>query len=214
MTTTSFAPRVSFKAQMLKVREDAIVHAVNRLLAEKGFDAMTVDEVAAKVGIAKASLYKHFPSKEDLAAAAMVRVMRRAQEFFGSLSDQASALENLRAAVRWTMGVKLAGDMPSLPSQNSRLRASLMANQDYMDGLMEVSDRLGAWIEAAQANGSISRKLPAIAVLYTLYARACDPVLEFLQMGGQHNDEEIIDLVLSTCFDGLNTRPDDPTTGS
>ena len=191
---------------MLKVREDAIVQAVNRLLAEKGFDAMTVDEVAAKVGIAKASLYKHFSSKEDLAAAAMVHVMRQAQEFFGALSAENSPLENLRHAVRWTMGVKLAGDMPSLPSQNSSLRATLMANKDYMDGLMEVSDRLGAWIEAAQADGSISRKLPAIAVLYTLYARACDPVLEFLQMGGQHNEEEIIELVLSTCFDGLNTR--------
>ena len=191
---------------MLKVREDAIVQAVNRLLAEKGFDAMTVDEVAAKVGIAKASLYKHFSSKEDLAAAAMVRVMRQAQEFFGALSAENSPLDNLRHAVRWTMGVKLAGDMPSLPSQNSSLRATLMANKDYMDGLMEVSDRLGAWIEAAQADRSISSKLPAIAVLYTLYARACDPVLEFLQIGGQHNDEEIIELVLSTCFEGLNTR--------
>jgi len=30
--------------------------------------------------------------------------------------------------------------------------------------------------------------------------------LEFLKMGGQHSDEEIIELVLSTCFDGLNTR--------
>ncbi len=191
---------------MLKVREDAIVQAVNRLLAEKGFDAMTVDEVAAKVGIAKASLYKHFSSKEDLAAAAMVRVMRQAQEFFGALSAENSPLENLRHAVRWTMGVKQAGDMPSLPSQNSSLRATLMANKDYMDGLMEVSDRLGAWIEAAQADGSISRKIPAIAVLYTMYARACDPVLEFLKIGGQHNDEEIIELVMSTCFDGLNTR--------
>jgi len=191
---------------MLQVREDAIVQAVNRLLAEKGFEAMTVDEVAGRVGIAKASLYKHFPSKEDLAAAAMVRVMRRAQEFFGALSDQATPLENLRGAVRWTMALKLAGDMPSLPSQNSSLRATLMANREYMDGLMEVSDRLGAWIEAAQADGSISGKFPAIAVLYTLYARACDPVLEFLQMGGQHTSDEIIDLVLATCFEGLNAR--------
>ena len=53
MTSTSLAPRVSFKAQMLKVREDAIVHAVNRLLAEKGFDAMTVDEVAANWALPK-----------------------------------------------------------------------------------------------------------------------------------------------------------------
>ncbi len=191
---------------MLQMREDAIIHAVNRLLSEKGFDAMTVDEVAASVGIAKASLYKHFPSKEDLAAAAMALVMRRARNYFAALPDDAAPLANLRAAVRWTLEVKLAGDMPSLPSQNSKLRATLMSNSDYMDGLIEVSDRLGGWIEAAQANGTVSNKLPAIAILYTLYARACDPVLEFLQMGGQHTDEEIIELVLSTCFDGLNAR--------
>lgn len=46
--------KVSFKQQMLQAREDAIIGIVNRLLAEKGFEAMTVDEVAAGVGIAKA----------------------------------------------------------------------------------------------------------------------------------------------------------------
>jgi AcrR family transcriptional regulator len=191
---------------MLQAREDAIIGAVNRLLAEKGFDAMTVDEVAAQVGIAKASLYKHFPSKEDLAAAAMVRVMRRAQAYLTELPESMAPLDKLRAVVRWTMELKLAGEMPSLPSQNSSLRATLIANADYMNGLIEVSDLLGAWIETAQAQGLLNPQLPAIAVLYTLYARACDPVLEFLQMGGQHTDAEIADLVLSTCFDGLNAR--------
>ena len=203
----SSAPKISFKAQMLLAREDAIIGAVNRLLAEKGFDAMTVDEVAAQVGIAKASLYKHFPSKEDLAAAAMVRVMRRAQAYLAGLPENKAPIDKLRAVVRWTMELKLAGEMPSLPSQNSSLRATLIGNSDYMNGLIEVSDHLGAWIEAAQEQGLLNPQLPAIAVLYTLYARACDPVLEFLQMGGQHTDAEIADLVLSTCFDGLNARP-------
>lgn len=198
--------KVSFKEQMLQAREDAIIRTVNLLLAEKGFEAMTVDEVAASVGIAKASLYKHFPSKEDLAAAAMVSVMRRAQAFIATLPTEAAPIDKLRAVVRWTMEVKLAGEMPSLPSQNSKLRAALIGNRDYMDGLMEVSDALGNWIESAQAAGAISANIPAIAVLYTVYARACDPVLEFLKMGGQHSDAQIIDLVMGTCFDGLNAR--------
>lgn len=200
------APKVSFKQRMLKVREEAIVHAVNRLLAEKGFDAMTVDEVAAQVGIAKASLYKHFPSKEDLAAAAMVRVMRRAQDFIASLEEDAPPVDNLRTVVRWVLQVKLAGDMPTLPSQNSSLRATLIANRDYMDGLMDLSDRLGAWIEAAQARGELNPQLPAIAILYTFFARACDSVVEFLQMGGLFTDAQITELVLTTCFEGLNSR--------
>ena len=199
--------KVSFKEQMLQAREEAIIRVVNLLLAEKGFEAMTVDEVAASVGIAKASLYKHFPSKEDLAAAAMVSVMRRAQDFIATLPADATPIDNLRAVVRWTMEVKLAGEMPSLPSQNSKLRAALIGNRDYMDGLMEVSDALGNWIEAAQAQGAINAAIPAIAVLYTVYARACDPVLEFLKMGGQHSDAQIIELVMGTCFDGLNARP-------
>ena len=205
-TSAKVPAKISFKAQMLLAREDAIIKVVNQLLAEKGFEAMTVDEVAANVGIAKASLYKHFSSKEDLAAAAMVHVMQRAQAFLDTLPPEAAALDKLRTVVRWTMGLKLHGEMPSLPSQNSSLRTTLMANKAYMDGLMDVSDRLGAWIEQAQADGAINPKLPAIAVLYTLYARACDPVLEFLKMGGLHDNDQIIDLVMSTCFDGLNAR--------
>ena len=69
------AARPRFREQFLQAREDAIVESVNRLLAEKGFDLMTVDEVVADVGIAKASLYKHFASKEALAAAAMVLLL-------------------------------------------------------------------------------------------------------------------------------------------
>ncbi|MGE3348766.1 MAG: TetR/AcrR family transcriptional regulator [Ramlibacter sp.] len=206
MNSAATVVKISFKEQMLQAREDAIVQTVNRLLAEKGFDAMTVDEVAASVGIAKASLYKHFPSKEDLAAAAMVRVMRRAQDFLAGVSLELAPLERLRAVARWTMEVQLAGEMPSLPSQNSSLRAALMGSKDYIDGLMEVSDTLGGWIEAAQKEGTLNPALPPIAVLYTLYARACDPVLEFLKASEKYTDAQIVELVMSTCFDGLNAR--------
>ena len=205
-TETAKPLKKSFKVQMLAAREAAIIQSVNRLLAEKGFDAMTVDEVAAEVGIAKASLYKHFTSKEELACAAMVTAMRKAQDFIQDIPADLPPMDKLKAATRWTMTLKLQGQMPSLPSQNSSLRATLMASKDYMDGLMEVSDALGGWIEEAQAQGQINQGLPAVAVLYTLFARACDPVLEFLKMGEQHTEEQILDMVMSTCFDGLKAR--------
>ena len=194
---------------MLRVREDAIVTAVNRLLAEKGYDLMTVDEVAAEVGIAKASLYKHFASKETLAGAAMVRVLDRALAQAETLAADAALapIDRLRAMTRWTMGVQLAGEMPTLPAQNSALRTALMANRAYLDRLFALSDRLGAWIEAAQADGGLDWALPTEVVLYTLFARACDPVLGLLKAGGQHSDAQIVDWVLRSCFDGLTARP-------
>ena len=200
--------KVSFREQVLQAREGAIVSSVNRLLADKGYDAMTVDEVAADVGIAKASLYKHFASKEDLAAAAMIRVLDQALAFLATLEagPKTSAVERLKAVVRWTMEIQLAGEMPSLPAQNSTLRAALAANKIYLDRLILVSEKLGEWIVAGQKAGQLNRKLPPEVILYTLFARACDPVLSLLKAGGNYSDEQVIDMLLSTCFEGLSGK--------
>lgn len=197
--------RPSFRAQVLQAREDAIVDTVNRLLADKGFEAMTVDLVAAEVGIAKASLYKHFSSKEQLAAAAMVRVLERAMAFMAGpeCAGPVSPIDRLKAVARWTMEVQLAGQMPSLPAQNSTLRGALMADKVYMERLMQLSEQLGEWIEAAQAQGQINPSLPAEVVLYTLFARACDPVLGVLKAGGSYSDAQIVSWCLASCFEGL-----------
>ena len=205
--------RSSIKEQIQRVREEAIVTAVNRLLATKGYDAMTVDEVAAEAGMAKASLYKLFTSKEELAGAAMVGVLDRALGFVDGLRNAAeqsvasggaiSALDQLKAVVRWAMRTQLEGEMPSLPAQNSNLSASLQSNDAYMDRLIALSNRLSIWITEAQTSGQLPRHLPAELVLYTLFARACDPVLGLLKESGQYTHAQIIDWVTSTTFDGL-----------
>ena len=200
--------RLSFRQKTHLAREDAIVSTVMRLLAEKGFDQMTVDAVAADVGIAKASLYKHFPSKEALAAAAMAQALDgallqvQAQQALPGLS----AVARLKAITRWTLQTQLAGAMPTLPAENSSLRNALINHRGYMDRLMALSDQLGAWIVQAQADGALDARLPPEAVLYTIYARACDPVLGFLKAGGQYSDSQIVDWVMATCFDGLAAR--------
>ena len=198
--------RVSLKEQMQRVREDAIVDAVNQLLATKGYELMTVDEVAAEAGLAKASLYKLFTSKEELAAAAMVRVLERALAQAEALEQQqpeATARERLEAMVRWTLQVQLAGEMPTLPAQNSRLVAALKSHRAYMDRLFELSDRLGGWIVEAQKRGGLNPKLPAEMVLFTMFARACDPVLGMLKASGQYSDEQLVELLMATTFNGL-----------
>ena len=202
--------RLSFRQKVHLAREDAIVGTVIRLLAEKGYEQMTVDEVAADVGIAKASLYKHFASKEALAAAAMEQALglalQQVQEIAQDAAHGGQAIQRLRALTRWTLQTQLAGKMPTLPAENSALRNALINHRGYMDRLMALSDQLGAWIVQAQADGSINRQLPPEAVLYTVYARACDPVLGFLKAGGSYTDAQIVGIVMLTCFDGLAVR--------
>lgn len=198
--------RLSYKEQIQRIREEAIVEAVNRLLATKGYDAMTVDEVAAEAGMAKASVYKHFASKEDLAAAAMIRALDRAVTFVDGLRENPDArpIEQLKAVARWAITSQLEGEMPSLPSQNSALSNSLQANEAYMDRLISLSNKLSIWITEAQTSGELNPDLPAEMTLYMLFALACDPVVGMLKASGMYTNEQILAWVTTATFDGVS----------
>lgn len=199
--------RLSLREQQQRLREDVILQAVNSLLAEKGYDLMTVDEVAAMVGIAKASLYKLFESKEKLAAAAMVRLLDRTLEIIEAQPASAAPLDKLKSVVRWAVREHLRGQMPALPSTRSSLREALVQHKPYIERLVRVTEHLGGWIERAQHDGAINPRLPGEVVLYTVFARACDPVSDFLKLSGAYSDDEIVELITDTCFSGLTTRP-------
>lgn len=51
--------------------DQRIRRAAAELLLQNGFDKTTVDEVAARAGVGKATVYRRWTSKEDLAVAAM-----------------------------------------------------------------------------------------------------------------------------------------------
>ena len=71
--------------------------------------------------------------------------------YLHSLPDTMEPVEKLRALVRWSLERLISDEMPLLPSRNSSLRAVLMANKQYLDGLITVSDQIGHWITEAQA---------------------------------------------------------------
>jgi TetR/AcrR family transcriptional regulator of autoinduction and epiphytic fitness len=200
----STAPKLSFKQQQLIVRENAIIDAVHGLLAKKGYDLMTMDEVAAEVGIAKASLYKHFPSKEMLAAAAMIRLLDNTLAYVNGLPEEMPADDKLREILKWALGLRMQGGLPLLPSENTTLRESLVNNMKYISKVLDLNELMGTLIEQAKVSGAIRSDLPTEVVLFTIYARSCDPSVGYLKMMGQYSDEQIIEFLLSTCFNGLH----------
>jgi AcrR family transcriptional regulator len=53
-------------------KDDAILQATRELLAERGFDGMTMDAVADRAGAGKATVYRRWPSKVQLTVDAIV----------------------------------------------------------------------------------------------------------------------------------------------
>src|ERR1700741_3101509 len=66
------APR-SLKEKQRREGEELILKEAEEMLMEKGYYETSIDEIAARVGIAKGTVYLHFPSKEDLVVAILMR---------------------------------------------------------------------------------------------------------------------------------------------
>lgn len=200
---TARGTRRSFREAQFEARETAILDATNRLLADKGYELMSMDDIAAEVGIAKGSLYKHFVSKESLAAAVMLRLLRRTREALDAQPSDLAPIVRLRGVLEWTLRERMSGGVPHLPSTSQPLRESLTRNREYVNLLMDVSERLGELIRQARDDGDIAARFSEAFLLYHFYSRSCDPTLEYLRAGGTLSDEEIIEQMVGATFEGL-----------
>lgn len=198
--------KIPFKKQQFEAREEAILDAVNKLLSEKGFDLMTMDDVADAVGVAKGSLYKHFSSKEKLAAAVMSRLLSQTLEVLDGMPAEWTAGKRLEEILRWSLQHRLRGGVPHLPSTRGAFQRSLMMNFEYLALAIKVNRRFYALVEAARKNGEMNASVPDDVIVYTLYARSCDPTVEFLVRDGKLKNEEIVEAMVAATFDGLRAR--------
>ncbi len=202
--SASLSPqRKSFRATQFEAREEAILDATNRLLAVRGYELMSMDDIAAEVGIAKGSLYKHFASKDTLAVAVMLRLLRRTSEALDALPDSLPAVAQLRALLEWVLRERLAGGVPHLPSTSAAVREALTRSREYVDLLIAVSERIGTLIHRAQTDGAIASHYREEFLLYHFYARSCDPTLDFLRESGALSEDDIVDHMTSATFEGL-----------
>lgn len=70
------APR-SLRERQRQEREALILQVAEEVLMEKGYYETSIDEIASRVGIAKGTVYLHFPSKEDLVVAIVLREIQQ-----------------------------------------------------------------------------------------------------------------------------------------
>jgi AcrR family transcriptional regulator len=199
----SIFSKISFKDQAFKLRESAILDATTSILGDKGFDLMTMDDVANAVGISKPSLYKHFKSKDDLVAEALIRLIDGALAYLAEIDPQLSAVEKLSALLEWALRVRLQGGMPFLPSTSNSVRSMLMKNMTYVTRILKLNGQLEKLVQSAQKSGALDPKLPSDVILFSYYSRTCDPAVEYLQKFSKMADDDIVQAILQVTFQGF-----------
>lgn len=124
-------------------RDGVILDSTLAVLAELGYDGTTIDLVAADAGMARATVYRRWPTKAELVVAA-VRRMSQADVDLEGLPDTGTLRGDLLAMIR-----------PFDDEQQQvRIQAmvSLMAVARADDRLAELAGRLGMepWVEVSR----------------------------------------------------------------
>ena len=70
-----------------------------RLFRQRGFEQTTVDDIAAELGIARRTLFRYFPSKNDIVWGDFDSVLDRLRAELGARDPAAPMLDTLREAV-------------------------------------------------------------------------------------------------------------------
>ncbi|BCI54240.1 TetR family transcriptional regulator [Mycolicibacterium litorale] len=97
MASTSIAN--TRRSQAKSDRRGQLIAAAERLVAEKGYLAVRLEDIGAAVGVSGPAIYRHFPNKEALLVELLVgistRLLAGAREVLDRSADAAAALDGL-----------------------------------------------------------------------------------------------------------------------
>ncbi|HEY1511226.1 MAG TPA: helix-turn-helix domain-containing protein [Solirubrobacteraceae bacterium] len=149
-----------------------LLDAAAELFGERGLE-VGVAEIARRAGIGRGTLFRNFPTKDDLIAAIVVEQMTEAAAWGRDLLGEDDA------------GAALFGFLEEAVRRQQRSRAlfeavqdSFLANSEIRAAHAEVVDVLGKLLSRAQAADAVRGDITAIDVLLLLKG-ACEAAAAF-----------------------------------
>jgi len=162
-----------------------VLEVAERLIQTRGFNGFSYADVAAEVGITKASLHYHFPTKAELGLSLVQRYQETFEDALAGLAhdggDTRTLLEGYAELYRSVLRKDrmclcgmLAAEHSTLPAPMRRaLQAFFDANERWLSGVLETGRRKGE-LKLAGAAREEARLLVAGLEGALLVARSYD----------------------------------------
>jgi AcrR family transcriptional regulator len=175
----------------------AILAATLELLTERGVAAVSIEEIAARAGVGKATIYRRWPSKGLLALDAFVTSFREQQP----LPDTGTLRGDLVAALRaWVRAVTETAMGPMLTGLIAEAQHDPELRAAWRDRVLEpLRSQRRIMLERAMARGEIPPSVDQEVVLDLLFGSAQNRLL----LGHLPMSEEFIREVVDVILDGI-----------
>ena len=197
----------SLKEKQRQEREALIIEAAEEVLLEKGYYDTSMDEIAARVGIAKGTIYKHFPGKEELVLGIFKRDMRALLQ---GIDDVIGKEQTPGAKLKALLLFMYAGFF----SKQTQLMASMYNGVDLKRLLTEkggcMSDlwqvlvsHLQQLLEEGKATGEFNASIPTKVMVISFFSMFSPKPYDRMLLGEDIAREEVINSLWSIYVNGI-----------
>jgi len=175
-------------------KRQAILDAAYRLFRTRGFDKTSVSEITAAVGGSKATIYSHFPSKEELFVECM---MAAAEKYMAGTVKHLDPRSADPAVALFEFGRSFLAFICS-PEQLEvrRLMIAEAAHSGtgklFFDKIALLRAHVSAFMSACMASGALRREDPDLAADHLgalLEAELLEPLLLHVREGSPREEE-------------------------
>ena len=184
---------------------DTLLAAAVALFDERGYEATSMDELAARLGVTKSAIYHHVPSKVELLRLALDRAL----DALFALTEQTGAttgpaIDRLEFVVRGSVRV-LAAELPFV-TLLLRLRGNSEVERTALHRRREFDRVVTGLVRAAEHEGDVRADVDP-AVISRLLFGTVNSLTEWYRPDRNLTADELADAVVAITFAGLRTRP-------
>lgn len=192
------------RRQMLR---DEILEASQALIAERGYAAMSMEELAARVGVSKPTLYSQFSTKEELVMAMASQVM---EQLFSVAVDDGSTgrspLDRLTDLLRTGLQVQLDRRVMAMQLWMPEIVHMMKAHQQHLEHICKIDAVVVDLVRQAIAGGEVDPRLGEASVVRAFYALFMSPNFGRLSIIGPASPETTPDALVTIFRRGI-TKP-------
>lgn len=162
--TTSLRER---RRQMLY---DEILAAAGDLVTEKGYAATSMEDVAARVGVSKPTLYSIFPTKEDLLVASVMHSIERVTAAINADTTKRSPLQMLMFILRTVIQMQVEKGALTPRPWSPEIIQVLCTRQEVFDHLRGNEANIMRLVHEGIACSEIDSALDPVLVVRSFFA--------------------------------------------
>ena len=203
------APR-SLKEKQRQEREALILQVAEEVLMDKGYYETSMDEIASRVGVAKGTVYLHFPSKEDLVVAIFEQdTQKLLQQIDITLATDMSPRKKLEAIFQVMYGGLFSRRIQLLYSiyNNPELRRVFLEKKACMRDLFEhLASSMSSLFEEGKAAGEFDATLPTPVMRSAFFSLLSPKSYERLIVDEQISADELVKHLQHIYFRGIATN--------